>query len=244
MLGLVWRKLTTEAQYQLHMKDQEIAGRMEGCRQEPLPEREGAKNSKLLAKEPSPLAQPLGKKKAQKKKKKKAAQDDTEKDPGKSKKQTSPLKLVHHLRGDGTPQDNATNILSGAPDKKARNPLFSSTSTISFLTQGNIDMSSESLRWNGILDDPDAEEERLLNYRLNRRKRYVEYIQQNLPPQPSFTLKNVPQLYKIANLSKDHLCKNKSSSSSSVANKDQSRRNSKIITRAPKRQSALIPSTC
>lgn len=164
-----------------------------------------------------------------------------EKDPAKNKKQTSPLKLVHHLSGDGTTQDNAA---KGTSDKKARNPLFSSTATISIWTQGNIDLSSESLRWNGILDDPDAEGERLMNYRLNRRKRYVEYIQQNLPPQPSFTLKNVPQLYKIANLSKDHLYKNKSSSSSSVANKDHSRLNSKIITRTPKRQPALIPSTC
>lgn len=166
-----------------------------------------------------------------------------EKEPGKSKKQsvlvTYPLNLVHHLGGDATSQDHAT---KRAPDKTARNPLYSSISTI--LTQCNIDQTNDSLRWNGILDDPDAEEERLWNYRLSRRQRYLEYIQQNLPPQPSFTLRNVQQLYKIANLSKDHFCKNKSSNSSLEANKDQGRLNSKIITKATKRQSTVLPTTC
>ncbi|XP_042735891.1 protein LIAT1 [Lagopus leucura] len=39
----------------------------------------------------------------------------------------------------------------------------------------------ESLRWDGILEDPAAEEERLQTYRLNRRKRYELYLQQHRP---------------------------------------------------------------
>lgn len=40
---------------------------------------------------------------------------------------------------------------------------------------------SESLRWDGILEDPQAEEERLRVYRVNRRKRYELYIQEQIP---------------------------------------------------------------
>ncbi|XP_058710717.1 protein LIAT1 [Poecile atricapillus] len=40
---------------------------------------------------------------------------------------------------------------------------------------------SESLRWDGILEDPEAEKERLCVYRVNRRKRYELYIQEHFP---------------------------------------------------------------
>lgn len=40
---------------------------------------------------------------------------------------------------------------------------------------------SESLRWDGVLEDPQAERERLQVYRVNRRKRYELYIQEHFP---------------------------------------------------------------
>lgn len=33
----------------------------------------------------------------------------------------------------------------------------------------------ESLRWEGMLEDPQAEEERLVVYRANRRQRYISH---------------------------------------------------------------------
>lgn len=36
-------------------------------------------------------------------------------------------------------------------------------------------LGGESLRWQGVLEDPRAEEERLEVYRANRRQRYVSH---------------------------------------------------------------------
>nr|XP_003227929.2 PREDICTED: protein LIAT1 [Anolis carolinensis] len=135
-----------------------------------------------------------GKKKTRKKKGKKKASRDHGKHPG-------------------VPQDDATKAI---PGQRTGNPLLASTSASSVLTQGDSEATNESLRWDGILEDPVAEEERLWKYRLNRRKRYGEYIQQNLPPEPSFALRNLPQLCKVAQKSQEHtVCKSKSSTSAS-----------------------------
>lgn len=42
------------------------------------------------------------------------------------------------------------------------------------LVQGDVH-SRESLRWEGILEDPQAEEKRLELYRANRRRRYISH---------------------------------------------------------------------
>ncbi|XP_054857914.1 protein LIAT1 [Eublepharis macularius] len=175
---------------------------METCWLDPLPYAAGGKVSKPQGKEPPPAQQTLGKKKT-KKKKKKSRQEDAEKQPGKSKKQpvflSSPELL--HLCSNRTTEDDASKDTAGRTARQ----LSSSTSNFLLLTEGNSDQSNESLRWNGILDDPAAEEERLWQYRLNRRKRYGAYIQQSLPPEPSLTLKHLPQLCKFAHLNSDHL---------------------------------------
>lgn len=42
--------------------------------------------------------------------------------------------------------------------------------------QGGVDqLGRESLRWEGVLDDPQAEEKRLEVYRANRRQRYISH---------------------------------------------------------------------
>ncbi|XP_061461311.1 protein LIAT1 isoform X2 [Rhineura floridana] len=216
---------------------------MEVCRPDLASEGEGAKANKPPAKEPPHTPQTSRKKKASKKKKKKAVQENG-KHASKSKKHsifvTSPLELLHRQSGGGVPQGDTS---KATPGEAARGPLSNSTSTISFLAEGDSELPNESLRWDGILDDPTAEKERLWIYRLNRRRRYRAHIQQNLPAEPSFALKHLPQLGAPAHVNGEHLlCKSKSSTTTSVANKDQSRLNSKILTKASKRQSALMPS--
>ncbi|XP_075374543.1 protein LIAT1 [Mycteria americana] len=73
-----------------------------------------------------------------------------------------------------------------------------STSTIldsSQTDQGLSAQLNESLRWDGILEDPVAEEERLRIYKMNRRKRYESYIQQHLPAGPCPTVRHSPLLH-------------------------------------------------
>ncbi|XP_034995852.1 protein LIAT1 [Zootoca vivipara] len=217
-------------------RDTRKEGRMDVCRQDPLSEGEGAKTKKPPAKERPQT--PHTKKKARKTKKKKAAQDNG-KPEGKSKKNsvlvTSPHELLQHQTGPGTTPQGA------APKATPAKPALSAS--ISFLTQNNCVLSNESLRWDGILDDPIAEEERLWVYRLNRRKRYGEYIQQNLPPEPSFAFKHLPQHYVAPPQGREQLLrKSMSSTTTSVPKTDQSGQSSKISTNVSKRQSALMPS--
>ncbi|XP_004685195.1 PREDICTED: protein LIAT1 [Condylura cristata] len=54
-------------------------------------------------------------------------------------------------------------------------PSYSSTRSLNNFAEIEENLSSqinESLRWDGILDDPEAEKERIRIYKLNRRKRY------------------------------------------------------------------------
>nr|XP_060613726.1 protein LIAT1 [Anolis sagrei ordinatus] len=159
-----------------------------------MKEHEASRKSDFSEGEGPKNHKPAGKKKTRKKKgKKKGSQD--------------------HGKHPSMPQDDATKAILG---QRAGNPLLTSTPTFSVLTQHDSEASNESLRWDGILEDPVAEEERLWKYRLNRRKRYGEYIQQNLPPEPSFTLRNLPQLCKVAQNSQEHtLYKSESSASAS-----------------------------
>ncbi|XP_074016996.1 protein LIAT1 [Numenius arquata] len=75
--------------------------------------------------------------------------------------------------------------------------------------QGLSAQLNESLRWDGILEDPVAEEERLRIYKMNRRKRYELYIQQHLPAKPCPTVRHSPLLHHRAPCtSSDHtVCK-------------------------------------
>ncbi|XP_077168018.1 protein LIAT1 [Paroedura picta] len=180
---------------------------MEMYAQNLLPYAEGAKLSKTQ--------QALGKKKSKKKKKKKKGTQDDEKQPGKSKKQPAFLSSPE-MRSSTPMEDDAAKEAAG----RTTHQLLTSISNSSLLTEGHSHESNESLRWNGILDDPVAEEERLWQYRLNRRKRYDAYIHHSLPPEPSLTLKHLPQLCKVAHLNGDHLfCKTELPTASSQNSK-------------------------
>ncbi|XP_048375371.1 protein LIAT1 isoform X2 [Sphaerodactylus townsendi] len=184
-----------QAQLQ-HRPPQErmVSEKMETHGQDMLPYGEGVKPSKTQGKDPSPSQQ---KKKTKKKKKKKGAEED-EKPPSKSKKQPV-FRSSPELHSNTTREDASEETAS-----RTTNQLFSAASNVLLLTEGNSGQSNESLRWNGILDDPAAEEERLRHYRVDRRKRYVAYIQQSLPPELSLTLRHLPQLCKVAHLSGNH----------------------------------------
>ncbi|XP_065429306.1 protein LIAT1 [Chrysemys picta bellii] len=162
----------------------------------------------------SSLPQATGKKKPQKKKKKKADQDDsntrssghgsspsasdeTDKHHSKSRKhQTLSAQLLEILSVRKDP-DLAQNAVKGIHIDAEINKFLLSASNTSGSTQTEQDISdqiNESLRWDGILEDPAAEEERLRIYKLNRRKRYGLYVQQQLPTEPCLTLKHFPLL--------------------------------------------------
>ncbi|KAL8199068.1 UNVERIFIED_CONTAM: hypothetical protein K2H54_033240 [Gekko kuhli] len=186
-----------------HPPEQKVVRKMEMCGQNLLPYGEEAKLGKTQ--------QALGKKKTKKKKKKKCTPDNAEKQSSKSKKQPAFLSSPE-LRSSTTTEEDATKEAAGRTIRQ----LLASTSNFSLLTEGHLDQSNESLRWNGVLDDPVAEEERLWHYRLNRRKRYDACIHQSLPPEPSLTLKHLPQLCKVAHLNGDHFfCKTEQSTTSS-----------------------------
>ncbi|XP_060115102.1 protein LIAT1 [Heteronotia binoei] len=181
---------------------------METCGQNLSPCGEGAKLGKTH--------QALGKKKTRKKKKKKKkGTQDEEKQPSKSPKQPA-FPSSPEPRGSPTTEDDAAKEAAG----RTRRWLFASASFFSCSTKGPSDQSNESLRWNGILDDPVAEEKRLWHYRANRRKRYDASIHQSVPPEPSLTLKHLPQLCKVAHLNGEHLlCKADPSAASSQNSK-------------------------
>ncbi|XP_057573085.1 protein LIAT1 [Hippopotamus amphibius kiboko] len=62
-----------------------------------------------------------------------------------------------------------------AGDESKLNPSYSSTRSLPHFTEIEETLSNqinESLRWDGVLADPEAEKERIRIYKLNRRKRY------------------------------------------------------------------------
>ncbi|KAG6927082.1 chromosome 17 orf 97, partial [Chelydra serpentina] len=202
-------------------------------------------------------------KKKPKKKKKKADQDDsntrssgqgsspsaseeTDKHHSKSKKhQTLSAQLLEilTLRKDPAPAQDA---VKGIHIDAELNKLLSSASTTSgsAQTEQNIsDQINESLRWDGILEDPAAEEERLRIYKLNRRKRYGLYVQQQLPTEPCLTLKHFPLLHNkdpYTN-SGQTVCREDCSSPYFQENKDEAVLNAELATKVSELQPAALP---
>ncbi|XP_048822672.1 protein LIAT1 isoform X1 [Lagopus muta] len=86
--------------------------------------------------------------------------------------------------GRGKNSDSTQSKAKGAQVGTEVSTVSSSASTVPDCSQTALSLSAqfkESLRWDGILEDPAAEEERLQTYRLNRRKRYELYLQQHCP---------------------------------------------------------------
>ncbi|CAM5104502.1 unnamed protein product [Natator depressus] len=202
-------------------------------------------------------------KKKPKKKKKKADQDDsnsrssghgsspstseeTDKHHSKSKKhQTLSAQLLEilSLRND---RDPAQGAVKGIHIDAEINKLLLSASTTSGSTQTEQDISdqiNESLRWDGILEDPAAEEERLRIYKLNRRKRYGLYVQQQLPTEPRLTVKHFPLLQNkdpYTN-SGQTACQKDRSSPYFQENKDEEVMNAELATKVSELQPAALP---
>ncbi|XP_021271118.1 protein LIAT1 isoform X2 [Numida meleagris] len=86
--------------------------------------------------------------------------------------------------GHGGNPDPAQSDARGTQVGTEVSAVSSSASTVLDPGQTELTLSAwfnESLRWDGILEDPAAEEERLRTYRLNRRKRYGLHLQQQTP---------------------------------------------------------------
>ncbi|OPJ78524.1 hypothetical protein AV530_003339 [Patagioenas fasciata monilis] len=97
-------------------------------------------------------------------------------------------------RNPNSAQNNADN---NQEDAEVINKAAVSTSTTSDSKQTDQGLSAQlnkSLRWDGILEDPAAEEERLRIYKMNRRARYESYIRQHLPAEPCPTVRRSPLL--------------------------------------------------
>ncbi|XP_013929763.1 PREDICTED: protein LIAT1 [Thamnophis sirtalis] len=210
---------------------------MEAGRQDAMSDGEGAKGGKLAAK----LPQSPSKKKVNKKKKKKKTVPGHEKHSSQVKKKSIfaifPLDLLQRWKCDGTPLEGHS---KRGPGKATRNSLSACSSATSVSSPGDAVLPNESLRWDGILDDPKAEEERLCNYRLSRRKRYGEFLQQNPLLDSPFPCQQLPDLDKVPEAEKERSL-HKSKSSSLMAAKNKKRPNSKQGSKTPKRQLAALP---
>lgn len=72
------------------------------------------------------------------------------------------------------PQLRSASETDGGRSK--RRPKKSESSGCGAAGQGAVDqLGRESLRWEGVLEDPQAEEKRLEVYRANRRQRYISH---------------------------------------------------------------------
>ncbi|KYO33758.1 hypothetical protein Y1Q_0015298 [Alligator mississippiensis] len=129
-----------------------------------------------------------------------ASGETANKHHGKSRKQQQQTQLLEVSRlskNTGLTPDPAKGIQPAAEMNTSVLP----TSTISGSNQTDQDLSdqiNDSLRWDGVLEDPAAEEERLRIYKLNRRKRYELYIQQHRPKEPHQTLEHPPSPQRAA----------------------------------------------
>lgn len=109
----------------------------------------------------------------------------TEKQHHKSRKQRAHSPPALPIPTPGRNPDSAQNTAEGNQEDAKINKA-AAAAACSILggsgAEGNLCAQlSESLRWDGILEDPQAEEERLCVYRVNRRKRYELYIQEHFP---------------------------------------------------------------
>ncbi|KAI6074410.1 Protein LIAT1 [Aix galericulata] len=92
----------------------------------------------------------------------------------KPRKQKARSAAPPEIISDGRNPDSAQNYAKGIQMEAEANKVLASTSTILDSGQTDLGLSAqlnESLRWDGILEDPVAEEGRLQIYRVNRRKR-------------------------------------------------------------------------
>lgn len=109
------------------------------------------------------------------------------------------------------PDSAQNNTEENQKDTEISKVVVSTSTTLdsSQTDQGLSAQLNESLRWDGILEDPVAEEERLRIYKVNRRKRYESYIQQHLPTELCPTVRHSPLLHRRASCtSSDHtVCK-------------------------------------
>uniref|UniRef100_A0A8C0JDM3 Protein LIAT1 n=1 Tax=Chelonoidis abingdonii TaxID=106734 RepID=A0A8C0JDM3_CHEAB len=204
---------------------------------------------------PMPYSSPpqaTGKKKP-KKKKKKADQDESNtrssghgsnKHHNKSRKQQISAQLLEiSVRQDPDPAQDA---VKGIHTDAEINKLLLSASTTSGSTQTEQDISdqiNESLRWDGILEDPAAEEERLRIYKLNRRKRYGLCVQQQLPTEPCLTLKHLPLLQTKDPYKNSGKTRSQEDRSSPYVqeNKDEEVLNAELATKVSELQPAALP---
>ncbi|XP_069647142.1 protein LIAT1 [Haliaeetus albicilla] len=103
-------------------------------------------------------------------------------------------KIPSSGRNPDSAQNNAKEIQMDAEINK----VLASISTILDSSQTDQGLSAhlnESLRWDTSLEDPEAEEERLRIYKMNRRKRYELYMQQRLPTEPCLSVRHSPLLH-------------------------------------------------
>uniref|UniRef100_A0A8B9E9E7 Protein LIAT1 n=1 Tax=Anser cygnoides TaxID=8845 RepID=A0A8B9E9E7_ANSCY len=126
----------------------------------------------------------------------------------KARKQKARSAASPEIVSHGRNPDSAQNYTKGIQMEAEVNKVLASTSTILDSGQTDLGLSAqlnESLRWDGILEDPVAEEERLRIYKVNRRKRYGLYIQQHLPAEPCPTVGHSQLLHVRASCtSSDH----------------------------------------
>ncbi|XP_004483841.1 protein LIAT1 [Dasypus novemcinctus] len=121
----------------------------------------------------SELAKPKVKKKKKKKKTKRSGKGD-DKHQSRSLKNQPLSSSFHDIL---SPSKDHSLKQEHRQDKADSRPIpsYSSTASLTHLASIEEKLSNqinESLRWDGILADPEAERERIRIYKLNRRKRY------------------------------------------------------------------------
>uniref|UniRef100_A0A8C3JR26 Uncharacterized protein n=1 Tax=Calidris pygmaea TaxID=425635 RepID=A0A8C3JR26_9CHAR len=132
----------------------------------------------------------------------------TDKHHHKTRKQQARSPPSFEIPSPGRNPDSAQNKAEEKQTDAEIKKVVVSTSIILDSNQTDQGLSAqlhESLRWDGILEDPVAEEERLRIYKMNRRKRYELYIQQHLPAEPCPNVRHSPLLHHRARCaSSDH----------------------------------------
>ncbi|XP_043818544.1 protein LIAT1 isoform X1 [Dromiciops gliroides] len=95
-------------------------------------------------------------------------------------------------RGDGSCKEPSSKLESNKELKREKEEnkhlSYSSSANAAFSSAVDESLSTkinESLRWEGVLEDPVAEEERIRIYKLNRRKRYRLSALEGFCPTPS-----------------------------------------------------------
>ncbi|XP_068945277.1 protein LIAT1 [Petaurus breviceps papuanus] len=96
-------------------------------------------------------------------------------------------------KGDGSNKDPSSKLESMKEikgEKEENKHVFYTSSGNAAFSSAEVDDSlsnkiNESLRWEGVLEDPVAEEERIRIYKLNRRKRYRLSALEGFCPTPS-----------------------------------------------------------